>query len=289
MRWETDILTWMRAATHPALDGLMLAVSVLAPVLAVGSVVWVAHRHGRRAAWVVAAALVGSIVLSLELQFLLLRARPDLGPEAFLVPTPSFPSGHAAMAAAMATIATLGGTRAQAVLLSLGAALVMLSRIWLGHHYALDVVVGAVVGICISALLFGAYLSKGAGRPRWAWWLWPQVAVVVLASASAYLGLSAFEWLKTPGADKVLHFLLFGLLSFFVVGWLARWPARWVITVVAVLATLDELLQALSPMRTFDLGDLACTLGGIFIFGAVAAGRCRAWRAQPQGVRVPST
>lgn len=278
MGWELALIESIRGAKSPIVDLLMTALTVCAPLVALGAVIWVGRRQGRRRAWVLLAALVGAVILSAELQFLLLRPRPELGPTALMIPTPSFPSGHAAMMGAMAAFFTLGGTRRQAGLLWLFAAGVMLSRVWLLHHYPLDVGVGCIVGVCVSALLFGAYLAQDPRRPRWAWWLWPQFGVVVLASASAYLGLSQFEWLRVPGADKVLHFVLFGLLSFFVVGWLARWPAAWVIAGVAALATGDELLQALSPVRTFDLGDLACTLSGIFVFGALAASRCLPWR-----------
>jgi len=269
MDWEISLMRWMTAGDTPVLDALMAAVTVLAPVVAGGAVFAVWRRGGRREAWVLLAALVGAVVISVELQYLLLRPRPELAGLLPAVPTPAFPSGHAAFAAALATFATLLGRRAAAWWAFAG--LVMLSRVWLGHHHPTDVLVGAVVGATVAAFLYGTQLAKHEARPRWAWWIWPQFAVVVLASASAYLRLSDFAWLKLPYADKVLHFVLFGMLSFFLVGWLAKMRARWVVAGLVFVSCADEFLQALSPARSFDLGDLVCTLAGVLVFGGAAA------------------
>ena len=72
-----------------------------------------------------AAALVGSVILSLELQFMLLRPRPEVTAGLLPpIPTPSFPSGHAAFTAALATFYTLARRRAAALGAAAFAALV---------------------------------------------------------------------------------------------------------------------------------------------------------------------
>ncbi len=43
------------------------------------------------------------------------------------------------------------------------------------------------------------------------------------------------------------------------------------LVVVGFLATADEGLQALSPVRSFDPGDLAATLAGVACLGCIAA------------------
>ena len=107
-------------------------------------------------------------------------------------------------------------------------------------------------------------------RPRWAWLVWVQLSVVLLVTLAAYLGLLNLAILTWPGMDKLSHFLLYGALAFFAVGW---WAARspWlVLGVLSALAILEELAQALSAARTFSVIDLTATVLGILLFGLVA-------------------
>ena len=82
------------------------------------------------------------------------RARPAIADPAVqaLVATPdssSFPSGHAATAFAAATAVGLVYRRLLWPLLGL-AALIAFSRVYLGVHYALDVLAGAALGAAIG-------------------------------------------------------------------------------------------------------------------------------------------
>jgi membrane-associated phospholipid phosphatase len=98
------------------------------------------------------------------------RVRPalaDPGIEA-LVRTPdsaSFPSGHAATAFAAAVAVGAFYPRLRWPLLGL-AAFVGVSRIYLGVHYVLDVMAGAVLGIALGLLVVWAtrYLLGRLGR-----------------------------------------------------------------------------------------------------------------------------
>jgi undecaprenyl-diphosphatase len=83
-----------------------------------------------------------------------------------LVGTPldlSFPSGHAATSFAGATLLSAFLPRLRLPLYLL-AALVAWSRVYVGVHYPLDIVVGAVLGTVV-ALLF-VYLERHRPRPR---------------------------------------------------------------------------------------------------------------------------
>ena len=81
-----------------------------------------------------------------------------------------------------------------------------------------------------------------------------------------------------PGRDITGHFLLMGLLAFFVVmGFASARPAGRRLGVpgaafiVAVLVTLDELIQLTIPSRTFSLVDLGASYAGIVSFSLLAA------------------
>ena len=82
------------------------------------------------------------------------RARPAIADPTFeaLVTTPgspSFPSGHAATAFAAAAAVGVLCPRLRWPLLGL-AGLVALSRVYLGVHYGLDVLVGSALGVAIG-------------------------------------------------------------------------------------------------------------------------------------------
>lgn len=215
MNSETHILVLInRNLACPLLDALMAGLTLAAmPALALLPVGLLARRQ-RREGWAMLAVLVLSLALTLGQQFLLLRPRPVDTRLVLPMPTfPSFPSGHAAASVGGATLAGLIWRRARWPAL-LGAALVSVSRIYLGVHYPGDVLGGAILGAGVGAVVYGCLCRRD---PRWL--LWGQVAAVALASLSAYLGLLQLHALALPGADKALHFLLFGGLALLAVAW----------------------------------------------------------------------
>jgi len=100
------------------------------------------------------------------------------------------------------------------------------------------------------------------------------LAIVLAADRRALPGF-VMRLYAFPGGDKVGHFVLFGLfalLAAFATGHRrvrVRYRPRKAFTlpvggnVVALLATLEELTQALFPSRTFSLLDWLATLAGI--------------------------
>lgn len=64
----------------------------------------------------------------------------------------SFPSGHAARAAALAVIALRIGPTWFAIVLCLWAPLVGIARVRLGVHYLSDVIIGWLIGIIVAIL-----------------------------------------------------------------------------------------------------------------------------------------
>lgn len=79
-------------------------------------------------------------------------ADPDPEPLVHLPVTNSFPSGHATVSFACATVLALAVPRLRAPLFLL-AALISFSRVYVGVHYPFDVVAGAVLGIAIAIAL----------------------------------------------------------------------------------------------------------------------------------------
>ena len=69
--------------------------------------------------------------------------------------TYSFPSGHSASSFAAATVFAFALTRRRAAIIWALAATVAFSRIYIGVHYPLDVVVGALIGVLIGVLVTG--------------------------------------------------------------------------------------------------------------------------------------
>ena len=113
----------------------------------------------RKVPWAGAAALgaVGvAALLVTVLKETFDRARPPLGggiDAVGVVPaSASFPSGHAATAFAAAVAVGLVHPRLRRPLLAL-AALVALSRVYLGVHYVLDVVAGTILGVAVGIVV----------------------------------------------------------------------------------------------------------------------------------------
>jgi len=106
-------------------------------------------------ALVVLVGAVGGVAISQGLKHLFLRERPDLAYRAVEAVNPSFPSGHAMLSAVvfltLGALAARFSAKRRLKALALGSAvffsvLVGLSRIYLGVHWASDVLAGWCVG-----------------------------------------------------------------------------------------------------------------------------------------------
>lgn len=150
--WLFDLVTSWRARW---LDALMMGASAIGRHGLVWLVLagWAAAAHPRHhaaAAWRLALALVLTfLVVDALLKPLAARPRPfDVVAAAPAVDppgTPSFPSGHAASAFAGAwSLSRIWP--AGRVAWFLLAALIAISRVYLGVHFPLDVLAGALVG-----------------------------------------------------------------------------------------------------------------------------------------------
>lgn len=261
---------------HPLLDGLMIGVTTvglgLLPVL--GALLFV-RREQRRVGSAILAALGIGFLLTMIFWGLGRRPRPE---EVRLLlsspPFPGYPSGHTVAAFGCALVVGLSYRRLGWWLLSLGgAALISFSRIYLGAHYPSDVAAGALLGGTIGAACYGVIVTQQSSYMRWRWLLWPQIALMLLGSQMAYLEILPWHLLDWPLADKVLHFLLFGSIVFWLSMWLGPRRASWkgysiplAILIPFTFALLEESLQYLSPVRTLSITDLLSNWAGMLFF-----------------------
>jgi undecaprenyl-diphosphatase len=126
-----------------------------------------------RVTLILAASLLGGMLLSSGLKDLVGRPRPDVVTHLAAVSSMSFPSGHSMMSAivyptlgvilARAATRPLLKTYAIAVALAL-MALIGFSRVYLGVHYATDVIAGWCVGLSWALVCWiGARLVQRRG------------------------------------------------------------------------------------------------------------------------------
>jgi undecaprenyl-diphosphatase len=163
MDFETSLLHQVIQLRRPWLDDLM----ILASALGAGGFIWIifgsiagifpANTAAMWRLWL--AVAVAFVVVDDVVKPLFERPRPfEVLSDVRLIDarpnSPSFPSGHAAMAAAGA----LAGSR---MLPAAGYALwplaivVSLSRIYLGVHWPTDVLAGAVLGFALAWFVLG--------------------------------------------------------------------------------------------------------------------------------------
>jgi undecaprenyl-diphosphatase len=104
----------------------------------------------------VISGLLGSILSEIFIKFLVARPRPVLEMGAIILTNPgsySFPSTHTTLAFAMAYILSREEPKARPWFYTL-AVLISFSRIYLGVHYPIDVLCGAVLGFAIGWVSF---------------------------------------------------------------------------------------------------------------------------------------
>lgn len=145
-------------------------------VAAVG--IFLALQRHWRVMWLVLAASLGAMALSAGSKELIGRDRPEVVPHLREVTSPSFPSGHATLAAAV--YLTLGAVLAQVVrgrwtrtyclLLPMIIVFVVgLSRVYLGVHYPTDVLGGWALGLAWALVCWAVahYLKERGLLQRW--------------------------------------------------------------------------------------------------------------------------
>ena len=149
---------WLEEAMRDltALGGTVVLVMV--SLAAFGYLLMTGKSHS---AYMLAASVIGAIILSQTMKLGFSRPRPDLAPHGARVYTMSFPSGHAMMSAAVyLTLAaqlarTQELTRVRIFIIFIAALLTILvgaSRVYLGVHWPTDVIAGWAGGVAWAIL-----------------------------------------------------------------------------------------------------------------------------------------
>lgn len=166
-RLDVAALRWLAAHRTPALTQFFLAITALGSWLFVSTLTLILCVAGlfvgaKRAAGTLLIAVLGIPLLIVLLKPIYGRPRPDAVAHLDVVDSASFPSGHALAAATFfGTAALIAAQRTTSelrrVLITTCAGLlillVALSRVYLGVHYASDVLGGALVGTTWSLLV----------------------------------------------------------------------------------------------------------------------------------------
>jgi undecaprenyl-diphosphatase len=173
---DAALRAWFTTHHTPWLDAVMLTLSSLGQA----GTLWIILAAVARLENPRRAGRLWQMLLAIGLAYLLVdyvlkpgfaRTRPfdamlDVRIVGFRPVTYSFPSGHACSAFAGAWVLTLMWHRI-AWLFWILAALIAFSRIYIGVHYPIDVLAGALLGLVVGALVTGGracYIERPSPR-----------------------------------------------------------------------------------------------------------------------------
>jgi undecaprenyl-diphosphatase len=165
--WDKHLEQWQVAHRAGFLDpifkGLTYAGTYGAVWLVLAGLFALALRRPQIFVWTLVADGIGELVAD-ALKGAIPRARPHVHALVTRPHTHSFPSGHATTSFACATVLAFALPRVRVPLLLLAAAIAW-SRVYVGVHYPLDVIAGALLGVAIGTALISVAGKKHARFP----------------------------------------------------------------------------------------------------------------------------
>ena len=169
MSWEFEWLYALQDIHNPALDKVMVFVSVLGNAgifwIAVGLLLLITKRYRRGGAQMLVAMAVTFVIGNLILKNLVARERPCwIDREVLLLMASpsdySFPSGHS-MNGFAGSVSLLCIDRRIGIPAVILAAIIAFSRLYLFMHFPTDVFAGIVIGLVIALITNYVFWKKG--------------------------------------------------------------------------------------------------------------------------------
>ena len=167
------IVAWMSGLDWPVVTPVMKLASTIGRgallFLAIALVLAVVRRRPAIAIATLVAVLVSQLAYN-AMKHTIDRPRPsvtyaDVHPLIAVPNSPAMPSGHAWEAFAAATVIAAAAPRLRVPVFGL-AALIGVSRVYLGVHYPSDVLVGAAGGVLTGLVTVDIWRRLGARRVR---------------------------------------------------------------------------------------------------------------------------
>jgi undecaprenyl-diphosphatase len=169
---DIQLTQWINsfAGQNPAFDSLMIWITQLGvpAIVALVALQWFSRTnrpHIRYAAICAGLAFLLGLAINQGLLLMIHRVRPyDAGVSHLLIAPSvdwSFPSDHATAVAAIAMAFVLARLPRHALVFAAPALLVCISRVYVGTHYASDVLGGAAIGILAAVLVPMFYREDG--------------------------------------------------------------------------------------------------------------------------------
>ncbi len=277
-----------KTLAHPVLDVMVIGVTIGIYFILPGAAIFAFMKQQQQIGQAILIAILITFVLSWFFQIFALSPRPVDVRLIWPQPNfPSFPSGHTAAAFAVAAVVSLSFRQLRLQIMVFAVAvLIGLSRMYLGLHFFSDIFGGAVLGASVGAACFGLLVSQATGFQKWRWFLWLQIAIVIILTQMSYLDLPPDHKFAFKHTDKIAHFFLFGAVTFWLNIWLngRRKSILQVNIPIAillpfVLAFIEEAVQFFSPYRTLSLTDLLSDLAGMLCFWWLSEKLLKYWKA----------
>ena len=223
--WEASIVEAIQKMQNPFFDWLFPILTQLGDryffIVLAAIAYWI---YDKKFAYKFSLAFLGSSIVTGILKVSIGRDRPydyaDTTTNRWIEPIggtehgKSFPSGHATSTGSISySLFTENKERLKWLKWVLIAYMVIISftRLYLGHHYLSDILVGLVVGIMVSLLVFKVIDMLGDNEHIWGLLLIPISAIVVIVGSTAMKNM--------PYDDIKDLFVVAGSLSGFVGGY----------------------------------------------------------------------